>query len=78
MSYLPLDNLSGQELWLYPGILHYILLGSLNVCVRVSDIFITSQLSVVHRKAQPQTSQYNVFQHSGLAQFTLGMCHPQT
>ena len=43
MSYLPLDTLSGQELCLYPGILHsYILLGSLNVCVCVCTCVLSS------------------------------------
>ena len=43
MSYLLLDTLSGQELCLYPGILHsYILLGSLNVCVCVCTCVLSS------------------------------------
>ena len=52
MSYLPLDTLSGQELCLYPGILHsYILLGSLNVCVCVCVC--------VHVRAQSCLTLYN-------------------
>ena len=50
----------------------------MNEMIYNSYLFLLLANSVVFGKAWPQTSQYNAFQHSGLAQFTLGICQPQT